>query len=305
MSLSGTISGHTYTTSVSQALNDGILVVVGSGGSGIVGALVVTAALTTALDSDGVFFVVISPADVQSGITDLAVGQWPARLNSVTFALNALNLLDVNLWTDTTLATPIGAQVDTGDSDTWALLRSGVNLEDLSINNYATSLQQAAYFNVAGIAPSGPTCFLRGTLVACPGGERPIEELSEGDLVQQPDGSAVPVVALKRSHWDLAAMPTYQPRLVPAGTRAGVAVAVRDLVLTGNHGVFMSGGGGTDETPVPAGRIVGSRRAALSGVMHLHHLQLPLSTHVITANGVPCESWRSSGSDKQGWAHAT
>lgn len=85
-------------------------------------------------------------------------------------------------------------------------------------------------------------CFLAGTLIATPDGERPVEELQPGDLVLTADGRTVSVRFVGRQ--------TVDARLAgelcgtPVRIRAGAldeAVPRRDLYLSPNHAVAVDG----------------------------------------------------------------
>src|SRR4029079_13440407 len=51
-------------------------------------------------------------------------------------------------------------------------------------------------FNIT--AEDIPACFLQGTMIACPGGQRAVESLAFGDFVLTEDGRSVPVKWLGR-----------------------------------------------------------------------------------------------------------
>lgn len=85
-------------------------------------------------------------------------------------------------------------------------------------------------------------CFLAGTLIATPDGERPVEELQPGDLVLTADGRAVSVRFVGRQTLDAR----FAEELcgTPVRIRAGAldeAVPRRDLYLSPNHAVAVDG----------------------------------------------------------------
>ncbi|MBN9508383.1 MAG: Hint domain-containing protein [Alphaproteobacteria bacterium] len=85
-------------------------------------------------------------------------------------------------------------------------------------------------------------CFLEGTRIATPEGERFVQELVAGDLVLTADGRAVPVRWLGRSVVSRAfADPmTVLPVRVKAGALAE-AVPVRDLLVSPGHALLVEG----------------------------------------------------------------
>lgn len=85
-------------------------------------------------------------------------------------------------------------------------------------------------------------CFLAGTLIATPNGERPVEELRPGDLVLTADGRAVPVRFIGRQTVDSRF--AEELRGTPVRIRAGAldeGVPRRDLCLSPNHAVAVDG----------------------------------------------------------------
>ena len=90
-------------------------------------------------------------------------------------------------------------------------------------------------------------CFLEGTLIATPQGERFVQELAAGDLVLTADGRAVPVRWLGRSVVSrvfadpVRVLPV---RVLPVRVKAGALgenVPVRDLLVSPGHALLVDG----------------------------------------------------------------
>lgn len=86
------------------------------------------------------------------------------------------------------------------------------------------------------------SCFLSGTMIATPDGERAIETLSVGDLVVTVDGRTTPVRFVGRqtvaTRFDVAE----RLRLVRVRAGAlGVSIPSRDLTLTADHALAVEG----------------------------------------------------------------
>ena len=88
--------------------------------------------------------------------------------------------------------------------------------------------------------PGSPNCFLAGSLIATPSGERCVEDLRPSDLVLTREGNAVPV--LFNFHQRVKIRPICPERLQPVRIRSGALgpkLPHSDLTLTGDHGVVI------------------------------------------------------------------
>jgi hypothetical protein len=85
-------------------------------------------------------------------------------------------------------------------------------------------------------------CFMEGTRIATPAGERPVETLKAGDLVLTAEGRAMPVRWLGRT---VVSRVFADPvRVLPVRIKAGAlgeALPARDLLLSPGHGVLVDG----------------------------------------------------------------
>ncbi|GGC60259.1 Hint domain-containing protein [Chelatococcus reniformis] len=85
-------------------------------------------------------------------------------------------------------------------------------------------------------------CFLAGTLIATPAGERRVEDLAAGDLVLTAAGESRPVLWIGRQ--SVAALFAEPLRSYPIRIAAGAldeAVPVRDLYVSPDHGLLVDG----------------------------------------------------------------
>jgi hypothetical protein len=132
-------------------------------------------------------------------------------------------------------------------------------------------------------------CYLRGTRIATPHGEQPIETLAIGDLVLTADGGEEPIRWIgQRAYQTRFARgnPGVHPICIRAGALAD-GVPVRDLFVSSNHAMVLDG------LLVPASELVNGvsilRQAATETIDYIH---LELARHdVILAEGAPSESF--------------
>ena len=85
---------------------------------------------------------------------------------------------------------------------------------------------------------TGVVCFTTGTQIRTPDGDRPIEELKVGDLVETLDGGPQPIKWIGTSHYDEAAL-IENPKLRPIVVSARVFGAERDLVVSRQHAFLL------------------------------------------------------------------
>ncbi|MHB2170080.1 Hint domain-containing protein [Alsobacter sp. R-9] len=128
-------------------------------------------------------------------------------------------------------------------------------------------------------------CFLAGTAILTPQGERPVEAIRVGDRVQS---SAGPSVVSFFGHFQRRATLTWRPVRIAAGAIAE-GVPCRDLVVTPDHALFIDG------MLVPAGDLVNGvtvTELPLSSILHtFFHVELERHD-VILAEGAWAESLR-------------
>ena len=175
----------------------------------------------------------------------------------------------------------------------WNSDSSGQNMA-WSGNAAASQAWTNAYAEINSIAPSpsvasDPPCFCRGTHIATPGGEVPVERLRAGDLVTTLSG------AHRRLRWVGFGRSLVTPRLrdhasVVVLRRDALAEGVphRDLYVTHGHSFYFEG------VLIPAAHLVNHRSIAWvedAQVVEYYHLELD-SHDVILAEGAAAESYR-------------
>ena len=166
------------------------------------------------------------------------------------------------------LGAPVG-------SSTLSLAANSATKITFSVTDPTNGFGSSAEFTV--------NCFVAGTMIACPGGDRAVESLKAGDLVLTASGASSPVQFLGSRILDLAAAPTHRPVLIPAGALAD-GVPMRDLKLSPDHAIVFNG------VLVPARNLVGGAIRQLDmDVVTYYHIQLARHD-VVIAEGTPCET---------------
>jgi hypothetical protein len=134
-----------------------------------------------------------------------------------------------------------------------------------------------------------PTCFLAGTLIATPTGERAVETLAIGDLVQTVDGRAAPVRWLGVQ----AIVTAFADRLRALPIRIGAGsldegLPVRDLLVSPDHALLLDG------LLVQAGALVNGttivREKMLPARFRYYHVELD-DHALVLAEGVAAETF--------------
>jgi len=227
---------------------------------------------------------VATDGDVRDRIGDFTVGE---------------DLLDISA-----LSLPGGGPVTTADITVTSDGQGG------SILNFPNGEQIV----LRGVSPSeidteeelgnlGIPCFVAGTAIATPGGERAVEDLREGDRVciHLPDGTSAARRVLRVFRRDLSAEDLrHDPKLRPVRITKGAlgkGLPLRDLYVSGQHRMLIASGAagrmfGAPEVLVPAIRL-----ASLPGVEVIPtprptvYVHLLLEGHeVVFAEGAPSES---------------
>ncbi len=160
----------------------------------------------------------------------------------------------------------------------------------------------STYVTVQGpllLSELGPPCFLPGTLISTPNGQRPIEQLCPGDLIDTIDRGPVPLMLLRRrlvSLDHLVSHPRHAPIRIPAGS-IGANLPCKLLRVSPQHRLLLSSKAvsrmyGFAEVLSPAAQLdgyCGVKRENISETIEYIHL---LFDHhaIILANGLPTES---------------
>jgi hypothetical protein len=167
----------------------------------------------------------------------------------------------------------------------------------LGLGTFNDSATSGALFVTSGVGGSleftpGIVCFLRGTRLATPDGEVPVEDLKVEDRVAtRLNGNTVfrPVKWLGRRRIDLAAHPrpdTVMPIRIQRGAFAD-NVPHRDLLISPDHAVFVDG------KLICARQLINrttiSQERDLASVEYFH---VELDTHaILLSEGLPTESY--------------
>lgn len=153
------------------------------------------------------------------------------------------------------------------------------------------------------LSPAGVICFTPGTLIRAEGGERPIEALQPGDLIQTQDNGAQEVLwtaSRRMTGARLHAMPHLRPIRFRTGA-LGIGRPDRDLLVSPQHRMLVRGGAArdlfnTDEVLVAAEDLVNGAAVAVDHLMReVTYVHILLERHqVIWANGLETESFHPS-----------
>ncbi|NIZ14315.1 Hint domain-containing protein [Phaeobacter sp. HF9A] len=149
-------------------------------------------------------------------------------------------------------------------------------------------ISPAAVSSPAQLYAMGIPCFLSGTRIMTPSGERPIETLREGDLIATVNAGPQPLLWHGRralSEEELRQRPELRPILI----RNGALGNRGDLLVSAQHGMVVRDRGLVRATHLldhADGRV---RRAFGKRQVTYHHLLLPRHA-IILANGAESES---------------
>ncbi len=135
------------------------------------------------------------------------------------------------------------------------------------------------------------SCFAPGTLISTPSGAQLVEELEPGDMVLTADGRAVPVrFNLCQSAAKRAVMPErFEPVRIEAGA-LGDGLPLRDLVITGDHGMILDGLVINAGALVNGGSIAWVPFAEMPDPVVYYHIETD-AHDVILAEGAPAETF--------------
>ena len=142
--------------------------------------------------------------------------------------------------------------------------------------------------------PNGIPCYLRGTHILTPEGERPIEELKIGDPVVTLSGESKPIKWIGRERFRKDSSECWPDDFIPVRIRhfaLDERSPHRDLYVSRRHSIYIDG------VLVPAMYLINSRsitRSAPKGVDTMEFLHVELFAHdVIYAEGATAESFGS------------
>jgi T5SS/PEP-CTERM-associated repeat protein len=169
------------------------------------------------------------------------------------------------------------------------VIENGTTLGTIAFDTAANA--QAA-FDAGAIQIPHTLCFLPGTLITTPSGERPVERLAVGDRVRTASGADRPVTWIGEGR--VLATRGRRSAATPVIVRKGAFapnVPHTDLHVTKGHAFFVDGLLIPVEFLVNHRSILWDDRAQAVLVYHVE-----LETHdVLLANGAPAESYRDDG----------
>jgi hypothetical protein len=172
------------------------------------------------------------------------------------------------------------------------------NQSDISENILATA--SGTYQGIAfsgTVSASGSLsgfvpCYLRGTRIATPVGERAIETLAAGDLVLTASGEARPIAWIGHRRVDCRRHPQPEnvwPVRVHVGAFGG-GLPHRDLFLSPDHAVFLDG------VLIPVRYLINGASIVQEAAENVSYWHVELDRHdVIFAEGLPCETFLDTG----------
>lgn len=183
-------------------------------------------------------------------------------------------------------------------SASYALFKKGVNIfipHDGELNgvfpntvNYSTTY---APLNEVAVATDIANCFLPGTLISTPSGERRVETLTIGDLVQSAEGRALAVKWIGRQTiMPVFGLPARNEVVEIARGALGAGLPHSDLRVTADHALLLNG------ILVHAGALVngyGIRfvpRSDLGDRFTVFHIETE-AHEIILANGAAAETF--------------
>lgn len=139
------------------------------------------------------------------------------------------------------------------------------------------------------INAGAPVCFLEGTQISGPDGDRPVEELVAGDLVLTTSGKIAPVrwIGICTVARRFANMERDMPIRIKAGA-LGHNLPVRDLLVSPDHALLV------DDVLVHASALLNGisivRETATAEVFSYYHVELE-DHALIFAEGAPAETF--------------
>jgi uncharacterized repeat protein (TIGR03803 family) len=193
------------------------------------------------------------------------------------------------------------AKTSTGYASTPIIVTGSISFADVGSGLIADSAGDlfgpaagGGYGTVFEITGSGfqVTCYRQGTMIATPEGERAVELLAVGDLVQAECAGLVPVKWIGYRRINCTRHP--DPRRVwPVRIVAGAfgnELPRRDLWLSPEHAVFV------DDVLIPIKRLINGATIAQIPVDNVTYYHIELDRHdILLAEGLPAESYLDTG----------
>ena len=193
------------------------------------------------------------------------------------------------------LAYAAGATAGVNGSDLLTISAGGQTYTQQLAGSYAGAVWAATSGTYGGTQvtlASTALCFLAGTRIATPDGEKPVEAMSVGDLVSTAGGGVRPVTWIGTGR--VLAAPGRRDAATPAIVRKGALsgnVPYGDLRVTKGHSLLLDG------VLIPVEFLVNHRSIYWDDrarAVSLYHVELD-AHDVLLANGAPAESYRDDG----------
>ena len=143
-------------------------------------------------------------------------------------------------------------------------------------------------------------CFLEGTRVLTPQGERGIEHLQVGDLIQTASGEAKPIKWIGRATMKQRDNGGWLEDHVPVKVSRGAlngTLPYRDLYVTDSH-CFLINGLLIRAIDLVNGATIAKKAPASRDQLDYYHIELA-DHDVIIANGAPAETLRAEAGERQ------
>jgi Hint domain len=171
-----------------------------------------------------------------------------------------------------------------------SVIVNGVTLGALRFDSVADAT--LAKTTPGALSSEQPVCFLKGTQIATPSGDVPVEQMAIGDLVRTHGGDARPIVWIGTGR--VLATRGRRTAATPVIVRRGALgpnLPHRDLRVTKAHSLYL------DDVLIPVEFLVNHRSIVWDDQaqeVSIYHIEL--ETHdVLVANGAPAESYRDDG----------
>ncbi len=230
------------------------------------------------------------PVQFSADTEKLGLGD-PSGFAAAVFGLEPGDAID---FTSITSLGSITAGVDATNQLT--LTADGVLLTKIQLDpaqNFSADMFHASADGGHGtLVTVEPVCFVAGTLIGTPSGEKPIEELKVGDFVRTLRGGFQPIVWIGTGR--VLATRGRRNAATPVIVRKGALgdnVPHHDLRVTKAHSLYLDG------VLVPVEFLVNHHSILWDDQVQeatLYHIELA-AHDVLFANGAPAESYRDDG----------
>ena len=228
---------------------------------------------------------------------DVGSGTQTTTLDGVGFFNGTVTFLDGSTATDSFAL----IQDDTGNLFLMPLASGGTDLTAQAIESIQITGENST--NFIGAQQNGPfnsnqfVCFASGSMISCPDGDRPVEDLREGHLVETLDHGPQPLIWTGHRELTFPESPdTQKPVEIKPGA-LGPSAPARTLILSPQHRVLLRSNAfiaaaGRSEVLVPAKAMLNrSDVRVMAGKRSVTYHSLLFRRHaVIFANGLAVES---------------